>query len=94
MCGLQRYWYYIYDRDYHAKECGVPFSLGYYDIATLSPRERCRLYTVVLAAIGKMLCSRTLEGVKLGPTGFGDFLAEARVGRLKGIFYNNNEMFG
>ena len=37
MCGLQRYWYYIYDRDYHAKECGVPFSLRYYDFAASIP---------------------------------------------------------
>ena len=32
--------------------------------------------------------------MKLGQAGFGDFLAEARVSWLKGIFVNNKEVFG
>ena len=32
--------------------------------------------------------------MKLGQAGFGYFSAEARVSWLKGIFYNNKEVFG
>ena len=60
------------------------FSLCYRDIATLSPWELYILYTFWLAPISKLLCFRTVDGVKLGQTGFGDFLADSRVGRLKG----------
>ena len=64
--------------------CGVLFSLGYKDAAALSPWELYVLYPFRLTAISQLLCLRTVETAKLAQAGFGDFLAEAHVSRLKG----------
>jgi hypothetical protein len=67
----------------------VLFSLGYYDIAALSPWEGY----IRLTAISKLLCLRAVEAAKLGQAGFGDFLADGRVGRLKGKCDDNKEVY-
>ena len=69
------------------------FSLGYNDTAALSPWERYMLYHFGLTAISQLLCLRTVEAVKLAQTGFGDFLADARVSRLKGKCDDNKELY-
>ena len=69
------------------------FSLGYNDTAALSPWERYILYYFRLTAISPPLCLRRVEGVKLGQAGFGDFLADCRVGRLKGKCDDNKEVY-
>ena len=71
----------------------MPFSSGYCDIAALSPWELNILCPFRLAAISKLLCLRTLEGVNLGQAGFGDFLADSCVGRLKGRCDDNKEVY-
>jgi len=70
-CGLQGYWYLVYDHVYHAKGCGVLFSLGYNDNAALFPWERYILYPFRLTAISQLLCLTRVEAEKLGQAGFG-----------------------
>ena len=60
------------------------FSLGYNVTASLSPWEWYILYPFRLTAISQLLCLRRVEAVELLQAGFGDYLADARVGRLKG----------
>jgi len=69
------------------------FSLGYIDIAALSPWERYILYPFRHTAISQLLCLIRVEAEKLGQAGFGDFLADARVGRLKRKCDDNKEVY-
>ena len=60
------------------------FSLGYNNTAALSPCERHILYPFRLTANSQLLCLMTVEAAKLAQAAFGDFLADARVSRLRG----------
>jgi hypothetical protein len=69
------------------------FSYGYNDTAALSPWEGYILYRFRHTAIGQLLCLRRVETEKLAQAGFGDFLADAHVSRLKGKCDDNNEVY-
>jgi len=65
----------------------------YKDTAALSPWERHILYPFRLIAISQLFCLIRVEEAKLVQAGFGDFLADARVIRLKGKCDDNKEVF-
>jgi len=69
------------------------FSLGYNDTAALSPWESYILYRLRLTAISQLLCLSRVKAAKLAQAGFGDFLTDGRVSRLKGKCDNNNEVY-
>ena len=69
------------------------FILGYDDTAALSPWERYSLYHFRLTAIRQLLGLVRVEVAKLEHAGFGDFLADARVGRLKGKCDDNKQVY-
>ena len=46
-----------------------------------------------LTAISQLLCLRRVEAAKLLQAGFGDYLADAYVGRLKGMCGDNKEVY-
>ena len=71
----------------------MPFILDYKDIAAFSPRELYILYHFRLTAISKVFCLRRKEVVNLGQAGFGDFVPDGRVRRLKGKCDENKDVY-
>ena len=69
------------------------FTLVYNVNAALSPWEWYILYRFRLAAISQLLCLSRVEAVKLLQAGFGDYLADAHVGRLMGKCDDNKEVY-
>jgi len=60
------------------------FSYCYSHIAALLPCEQYSLCPFLYTLIRQLLCLMTLEATKLAQVGFGDFLADSGVSRLKG----------
>jgi len=71
----------------------VLFSLGYNDTAALSSWERYILYPFRLTVISQLLCLIRVEAAKLAQAGYGDFLADTHVSRLKGKCDDNKEVY-
>ena len=69
------------------------FSYGYNHIATLSTWEQGILCPFRHTSIGQLLWLTRVEAVKLAQAGFGDFLADSRLSRLKGKRGNNKEVY-
>jgi len=69
------------------------FSYGYNHIAALFPWERYILCPFRHTSIGQLLYLIRVEAVKLAQAGFGDFLADSRVSRLKGKRGDNKEAY-
>ena len=69
------------------------FILGYNDTAALSPWEQYILYPFRITAISQLLCVVRVEARKLAQAGFGDFLADVRMNRLKGKCDDNKEVY-
>jgi len=69
------------------------FSWGYDLIATLSPWERYILCPFRHTSIRQLLCLMTVQTVKLAQAGFGDFLVDTGVSRLKGKRDDNKEVY-
>jgi hypothetical protein len=69
------------------------FSYGYNHIAALSPWEQYILYPFRLTAIRQLLCLIRVEPAKLAQSGFGGYLAEALLSRLKGNCDDNKEVY-
>ena len=69
------------------------FSHCYNCIAALSPWEQYILCPFRHTSIRQLLSSKRLEAVKLAQAGFGDFLADTGVGRLKGKRDGNKEVY-
>jgi hypothetical protein len=63
------------------------FSYGYNHIATVQS------IPIRLTATRQLLCLIRVEATKLAKAGFGDFLADARVSRLKGKCDENKEVY-
>ena len=68
------------------------FSYGYSHITALSPLEQYILCPFWLTSIKQLLCLMRVDAVKLPQSGFGDFLADTRVRRLKGKRDDNKEV--
>ena len=91
-CGRQGYWYSVHDRVYHAKGFGVLFSLGL--------QRYCRFISLGTVHSTPLSAYSNYPGVvldgskaaKLGQTGL-DFVADARVSRLKETGDDNNEVY-
>jgi len=69
------------------------FSYGYNHIVALSAWEQYILCRFWRTSIRELLCLMRVEAVKLVQAGFGDFLADTRVGRLKGKRDDNKEVY-
>ena len=69
------------------------FSYGYSHIAALSPWERYILCPFRHTSIRQLLCLMIVEAVKLAQAGFGDFLEDSGVSRLKGKRDGNTEVY-
>ena len=68
------------------------FSYGYSHIAALSACEQYILCPFRHTSIRQLLCLMTVEVVELAQAGFGDFLADSGVSRLKGSRDGNKEV--
>ena len=68
------------------------YNYGYNHTAALSPWEQYIVCPFRHASIRQLLCLRRLEAVKLAQAGFGDFLVDTGVSRLKGKCDDNKEV--
>jgi len=69
------------------------FSWFYNHSAVLSPWEQYILCPFWRTSIRQLLCLLRVEAVKLAQAGFGDFLADSGVSRLKGKCDDNKEVY-
>ena len=67
--------------------------MGYNNTAALPPWELNILYSFRLTAVSQLLCLMKVEAAKLSQAGFGNFLADAHVSRLKGKCDDNKEVY-
>ena len=68
------------------------FKLGLQPYPALSPWEQYILCPFRHTSIGQLLCLIRVEAVKLAQAGFGDFLTDSGVSRLKGKRDGNKEV--